>query len=95
MIGNSILGNGDVDTVHDGGERSTFINAKRNRLSTGGTFSENISKDTVCKITRDVFKNISSGEQLVSLFEIMTSGFESMNSRVSKLEDDVHASYIV
>ena len=61
-----------------------------NRPSTDGTFSENISKDTVCKITRDAFMKMSMDEKLVSLFEIMTSGFGSMNSRVSELEDNVH-----
>ena len=29
-------------------------------------------------------------EKLVSLFEIMTSGFWSMNSRASELEDGAH-----
>ena len=61
-----------------------------NRPSTDGTFSENISKDTVCKITRDAFMKMSMDEKLVSLFEIMTSGFGSMNSRVSELWDNVH-----
>ena len=49
MIANSKLGNGDVDTVQDGGIWSTQTRRKRNRLSTGGTFSENISKDIFVK----------------------------------------------
>ena len=49
MIANSKSGNGDVDTVQDGGIWSTQTRRKRNRLSTGGTFSENISKDIFVK----------------------------------------------
>ena len=49
MIANSKFGNGDVDTVQDGGLWSTQTRRKRNRLSTGGTFSENISKDIFLK----------------------------------------------
>ena len=33
---------------------------------------------------------MSTDEKLVSLFAIMTSGFGSLNSRVSELEDSVH-----
>ena len=49
MIANSKFGNGDVDTVQDGGIWATQTRRKRNRLSTGGTFSENISKDIFVK----------------------------------------------
>ena len=66
MTGNSKLGTGDMDTVPNGAQ----TRRKRNRLSTSGTFSENISKDTVCKITRDAFKKMSTDEKLVSLFGI-------------------------
>ena len=90
MIENSNFGNGDVDTEHDGGVWFTQTRGKRNRPSTGWPFSENISKDTVRKITRDAFKKISADEKLVSPFEIMTSGLGSMNSTVSELEDDLH-----
>ena len=79
-----------MDTVQDGGVWSTQTIRKLNRLSTGGTFSKNISKDTVCKISRSAFKKMAADEKLVSLFEIMTSGFGSMNSRVSELDDNVH-----
>ena len=44
MIGNSKFGNGDVDTVQDGGVWPTQARQKRNQLSIGGTFSENTSK---------------------------------------------------
>ena len=44
MIGNSKFGNGDVDTVQDGGVWSTQIMQKRNRLSIGWTFSETFLK---------------------------------------------------
>ena len=64
MTENSKLGNGGMDTVPDGAQ------TRRKRLSTSGTFSENISKDTVCKITKDAFKKMSTDEKLVSLFGI-------------------------
>ena len=49
MIGHSKFGNCDVDTVQDGGIWSTQTRRKRNRLSTGGTFSEKNSKDIFVK----------------------------------------------
>lgn len=74
----------------DGGVWLTQRSRKRNRRSTGGTFSETQVKETVCKISTDSFRKMSTDDKLVSLFEIMTS-FGSMNTRVSDLEDDVHA----
>lgn len=74
----------------DGGVWLTQRSRKRNRRSTGGTYSETQVKETVCKISTDSFRKMSTDEKLVSLFEIITS-FGSMNSRVSDLEDDVHA----
>lgn len=56
----------------------------------GGTFSPNYSKETVCKISKDEFKLMSTDEKLVSLFEIIT-GFGSLNARVHSLEDNVHS----
>ena len=49
MIGHSKFGIGDVDTVQDGWIWSKQTRRKRNRLSTGGTFSEKISKDIFVK----------------------------------------------
>ena len=74
----------------DGGAWSTQTRRKRNRRSTGGTFSENISKEAICKISKDTFINMSMDDKLVSLFDIMTSGFGSISSRVNDLEEDVH-----
>ena len=74
----------------DGGVWLTQRSRKRNRRSTGGTYSKTQVKETVCKISTDSFRKMSTDEKLVSLFEIITS-FGSMNSRVSDLEDDVHA----
>ena len=78
-----------MDTVQDGGIWSTQTRRKRNRLSTGGTFSENISKDIFVK-SLETHQEMSTDEKLVSLFEIMSSGFGPMNSRLSELEDGVH-----
>ena len=68
MTGILKLGNGDVDTVQ---VYCLFKQGKNgiNRLSTGGTFSENISEDIVCKITRDAFKKMSTVEKLVSFLK--------------------------
>ena len=84
-----------MDTVQDGGVWSTQTRQNWNLLSTGGSFSETISKDTVCKITRDAFKKMTMDEKLVSLFEIMTRGFWPMNSRVNELEDDDCTCFVI
>ena len=91
-MANSEIGSNIEDDVHgdDGGVWTTQTRRKRNRRSTSGTFSENISKETICRISKESFKNMPTDDKLVSLFEVMTSGFGSVNSRVQDVEDNVH-----
>ena len=93
MMENSDFGANTEDNVHgeEGGAWSTQTRRKRNRRSTGGTFSESISKETLCSISKEAFKDMPTDDKLVSLFEIMISGFGSMNSRVNNIENNVHA----
>ena len=93
MMENSDFGANTEDNVHgeEGGAWSTQTRRKRNRRSTCGTFSESISKETVCSISKEAFKDMPTDDKLVSLFEIMISGFGSMNSRVNNIENNVHA----
>ena len=76
--------------LEDGGGVWHTTRRKRRKRSTGGTFSSSHSKDTICKIGIDEFRNMSTDDKLVSLFEVMTS-FGSTNARVNKLEGDVHS----
>ena len=74
-----------------GGAWSMQTRRKRNRRSTGGTLTENISTGTVCNISKEAFISMLQDEKLVSLFDIMTIGFGSMNSKLHAIEDNVHA----
>ena len=58
MMANSDLASNFEDNVHgeEGGAWSTQTRKKRYRRSTGGTFSETTSKETVCNINKDAFK---------------------------------------
>ena len=76
--------------LEDGGGVWHTTRRKRRKRSTGGTFSSSHSKDTICKIGIDEFRNMSTDDKLVSLIEVMTS-FGSTNARVNKLEGDVHS----
>ena len=90
-LGEICESHGGVDGLDEaGGVWQTQTRSKRHRRSTGGTFSPDYSKETVCKISKDEFKLMSTDEKLVSLFEIMT-GFGSLTSRVHSLEDNVHS----
>ena len=93
MMENSEYNSNHEEDVHGerGGAWSMQTRRKRNRRSTGGTFTENISTETVCNISKEAFISMSQDEKLVSLFDIMTSGFGSMNSKVHAIEDNVHA----
>ena len=81
---------GDVDALadDDGGVFHTVTRHKRHRRSTGGTFQTQYKKETVCKISKDQFKKMSTDDKLVSLFEIM-SQLGSVTTRVGELEEDV------
>lgn len=68
----------------EGGAWSTVTKAKRQRNSTGGTFSTTISHEKTYKVTEEQFKTLSTDEKLVSLYDMMLS-FGSLNTRVTTL----------
>ena len=78
---------GDVDTWADD-DGGVFHTLTRHRRSTGGTFKLNIKKETICKISEDQFKKMSTDDKLVSLFEIM-SQLGSLTTRVGELEEEI------
>ena len=69
---------------------STVTKTKRQRNSTGGTFSTTISHEKKYKVTKEQFKALSTDEKLVSLYDMMLS-FGSLNTRVNNLECSVRS----
>ena len=72
----------------DGGVFETVTRRKRHRRSTGGTYQTNYVQETVCKISKEQFKQMPTDDKLVSLFEIMKE-FGSLSTRMSGLEEDI------
>ena len=81
---------GDVDAMadDDGGVFHTVTRHKRHRRSTDGTFQTQYKKETICKISKDQSKKMSTDDKLVSLFEIM-SQLGSVTTRVGELEEGI------
>ena len=80
----------DMYSDDEGGAWSTVTKAKRQRNSTGGTFSTTISHEKTYKVTKEQFKALSTDEKLVSLYDMMLS-FGSLNTRVNNLECSVQS----
>lgn len=82
--------NADMYSDDEGGAWSTVTKTKRQRNSTGGTFSTTISHEKTYKVTKEQFKALSTDEKLVSLYDMMLS-FGSLNTRVNNLECSVQS----
>ena len=66
-MANLEIGSNIEDNVHgdDVGVWTTQTQRMQNRRSTtGGTFSENISKETSCKIRKETFKDMPTADKL-------------------------------